>query len=177
MKKRTTQLFSFREAARSSQQDGFFIAQQVATATGVSERCLHYWDKSGLVSPTHSGDGAGVYRGYSRTEVLLISIIKRMRDAGVSLQRIRKAVPALRAALRRRSRRKPRVLTHGKHAFILIGGPPGSRDGQVLVDALEGGQLVLAISVGSVRAEVEPKLSDPKWRPRGALLCGCECRE
>jgi len=68
----------------------FFTVKQVVRATGVSERCLHHWDITKVVVPAKAADGAGVYRGYTREDMVCVSVVKRMRDAGVSLQRIRK---------------------------------------------------------------------------------------
>lgn len=149
----------------------FFTAQQVTMATGVSARCLHYWDTTGVVSPSVKARGAGVYRGYARADVIIVSIVKRMREAGVSLQRIRKAIPAIRATVRQAQARGQslRVRRHDGSVVIVLDGRPGAEQAQAIIDALRGGQLVLAIAVQSIRAEIEPKLSKPQWRPRGAL--------
>jgi hypothetical protein len=149
----------------------YFTAQQVVMATGITERCLHYWDGAGVVRPTKRGAGAGVYRGYSLEEVILVSIAKRMRDAGISLPRVRKAMPAIRKIVTaaRGAGRTPRLIVDGEHALLVVDGDADSAQ-DLVVDALRGGQLVLTVPVASVREAVRATLEDPGWRPRKASL-------
>ena len=140
-------------------------------ATGISERRLHYWDSAGVVRPSKRGGGAGVYRGYSLDEVVLISIAKRMRDAGISLQRIRRAMPVVLETVTaaRGAGRTPRLVVDGRHALLIVGDDTALTQ-RLIVDALHGGQLVLAVPVESVREAVQAKLRGPRWRPRRASL-------
>jgi DNA-binding transcriptional MerR regulator len=149
----------------------YFTAQQVVMATGISERRLHYWDSAGVVHPSKRGGGAGVYRGYSLDEVVLISIAKRMRDAGISLHRVRKAMPAIRktVSVARGAGRTPRLVVDGEHALLIVDGDAASAQ-ELVVDALNGGQLVLALPVASVREAVQATLADPRWHPRRTSL-------
>jgi DNA-binding transcriptional MerR regulator len=65
---------------------------------GVTYRQLDYWARTGLVVPTVRGArGSGSQRLYSFTDVLVLKVVKRLLDAGVSLQSIRLAVQHLRA--------------------------------------------------------------------------------
>src|SRR5680860_1236964 len=66
-------------------------------AAGITYRQLDYWARTGLVDPTVRGaTGSGTQRLYSFQDILLLKIIKRLLDAGVSLQQIRVAVHHLR---------------------------------------------------------------------------------
>lgn len=145
-----------------------FTAQQVVLATGVSERCLHHWDRTGVVRPSQAADGPGIYRGYSRADILCVSIVRRMRDAGISLQRIRKSARYISTAVNKTLSQGgiPGVRVQNGHPLILIKGANGYREAEALVDALKGGQLVLVLDLGPIASEVESRLGSPNWQPR-----------
>jgi DNA-binding transcriptional MerR regulator len=65
---------------------------------GITYRQLDYWARTGLVVPTVRGaSGSGSHRLYSFTDMRVLKVVKRLLDAGVSLQNIRLAVQHLRA--------------------------------------------------------------------------------
>src|SRR5438874_10918026 len=67
-------------------------------AAGITYRQLDYWARTGLVVPSVRGaSGSGSQRLYSFKDVLVLKVVKRLLDAGVSLQNIRLAVDHLRA--------------------------------------------------------------------------------
>jgi DNA-binding transcriptional MerR regulator len=60
---------------------------------------LDYWDRTGLVVPSiQSATGSGSQRLYSFRDILVLKLVKRLLDTGVSLQQIRIAVEQLKAA-------------------------------------------------------------------------------
>ena len=62
-------------------------------AAGITYRQLDYWARTGLVEPTVRGaTGSGSQRLYSFRDILILKVIKRLLDAGISLQQIRTAV-------------------------------------------------------------------------------------
>ena len=64
---------------------------------GITYRQLDYWARTGLVAPTiRSAHGSGSQRLYSFKDVLVLKVVKRLLDTGVSLQNIRVAVDHLR---------------------------------------------------------------------------------
>ena len=66
------------------------IACQVA---GISYRQLDYWARTELVRPSIRGaKGSGSQRLYSFKDILVLKIVKRLLDTGISLQNIRLAV-------------------------------------------------------------------------------------
>ena len=66
-------------------------------AAGITYRQLDYWARTGLVEPTVRGaTGSGTQRLYSFRDILLLKVIKRLLDTGISLQQIRIAVQHLR---------------------------------------------------------------------------------
>src|SRR5690349_24704001 len=67
-------------------------------AAGITYRQLDYWARTDLVVPTvRSAAGSGSQRLYSFKDILVLKVVKRLLDTGVSLQNIRLAVDALRA--------------------------------------------------------------------------------
>jgi DNA-binding transcriptional MerR regulator len=68
------------------------------TAAGITYRQLDYWARTGLVEPSvRAAQGSGTQRLYSFRDVLVLKVVKRLLDAGVSLQSIRAAVAHLRS--------------------------------------------------------------------------------
>ena len=68
-------------------------------AAGITYRQLDYWARTRLLEPSvRTAYPAGAQRLYSFRDVLLLKIVKRLLDAGVSLQNIRVAVAHLQAA-------------------------------------------------------------------------------
>ena len=72
---------------------GVFSRRQVANLTGLSSRQLSYWRKTGLVCPQTLT--AGGHARYSFTDLIALRTAKRLLDAHVSLQRIRKCLDSL----------------------------------------------------------------------------------
>lgn len=69
-----------------------FSTQSVAEMVGTTKRALQWWDEQGIITPTRFGRN----RTYTRGEVRMIALITQMREAGVSLQTIRRVLPDLR---------------------------------------------------------------------------------
>ena len=66
-------------------------------AAGITYRQLDYWARTGLVEPTiKNAAGSGSQRLYGFRDILVLKIVKRLLDTGVSLQNIRTAVDHLR---------------------------------------------------------------------------------
>ena len=67
------------------------------SAAGITYRQLDYWARTGLVAPSvRTATGSGTQRLYSFRDILVLKVVKRLLDTGVSLQNIRRAVDHLR---------------------------------------------------------------------------------
>ena len=67
------------------------------SAAGITYRQLDYWARTLLVEPSvRTASGSGTQRLYGFRDILVLKIVKRLLDAGVSLQNIRTAVDHLR---------------------------------------------------------------------------------
>jgi DNA-binding transcriptional MerR regulator len=119
---------------------------------GITYRQLDYWARTGLVEPTvRTAGGSGTQRLYSFRDVLLLKVIKRLLDAGVSLQQIRVAVHHLRE---RGTEDLTGVTLMSDGASVYE-----CRSPDEVIDLLQGGQGVFGIALGGVWREIEGSLS------------------
>ncbi len=122
-------------------------------AAGITYRQLDYWARTGLVEPTvRSAGGSGTQRLYSFRDILLLKVIKRLLDAGVSLQQIRTAIVHLRE---RGTDDLTRVTLMSDGASVYE-----CRSDHEVIDLLQGGQGVFGIAIGGVWREIEGSLSE-----------------
>ncbi len=120
-------------------------------AAGITYRQLDYWARTQLVEPTvRSATGSGTQRLYSFKDILLLKIIKRLLDAGVSLQQIRIAIDHLRV---RGTDDLTQVTLMSDGASVYE-----CRSADEVIDLLQGGQGVFGIAVGGVWKEIEGSL-------------------
>jgi DNA-binding transcriptional MerR regulator len=129
------------------------------SAAGITYRQLDYWARTGLVEPSiRPAHGSGTQRLYGFRDILVLKIVKRLLDAGISLQQIRQAV----SYLRHRGIAELATLTLvSDGATVYECASPGE-----VVDILAGGQGVFGIAVGKVWREVEGSLAElPGERP------------
>jgi len=126
-----------------------------AAAAGISYRQLDYWDRTGLVQPSVRGAaGSGSQRLYAFRDILVLKLVKRLLDTGVSLQQIRIAVEQLRAAGINDLARTT-LMSDGARVYLC------TTEDEV-IDLLGRGQGVFGIAVGKVLREVEASLVNIK---------------
>jgi len=75
----------------------FYQTRDVVEILWISRRQLQYWAQTELVLP--SARTPGGHRRYSFEDLVALKATKRLIDAGVSLQRIRKSIQSLRRTL------------------------------------------------------------------------------
>jgi DNA-binding transcriptional MerR regulator len=132
-------------------EDTGFRGPTACSAAGITYRQLDYWARTKLVEPTvRSAGGSGTQRLYSFKDILLLKIIKRLLDAGVSLQQIRIAVDHLRV---RGTDDLTQVTLMSDGASVYE-----CRSADEVIDLLQGGQGVFGIAVGGVWKEIEGSL-------------------
>lgn len=121
-------------------------------AAGITYRQLDYWARTGLVEPSvRPAFGSGTQRLYSFRDVVVLKIVKRLLDTGVSLQNIRTAVQHLRA---QDTPRLPRMTLMSDGAAVYECASPDE-----VANLLQGGQGIFGIAVGVVWRDVEDVLS------------------
>ncbi|MBO0832782.1 MAG: MerR family transcriptional regulator [Actinobacteria bacterium] len=122
-------------------------------AAGISYRQLDYWARTGLVEPSvRSASGSGTQRLYSFRDILVLKVVKRLLDTGISLQQIRSAVTHLRE---RGSANLAEVTLMSDGVSVYEFTSPDE-----VVDLLQGGQGVFAIALGRIWQEVEGSLAE-----------------
>ena len=124
-----------------------------AAAAGISYRQLDYWDRTQLVVPSiQTATGSGSQRLYSFRDILVLKLVKRLLDTGVSLQQIRIAVDQ-RAVAGISDLTNTTLMSDGARVYLCT-----SQD--EVIDLLGQGQGVFGIAVGRVLREVEATLVD-----------------
>jgi DNA-binding transcriptional MerR regulator len=122
------------------------------SAAGITYRQLDYWARTGLVEPSvRAAHGSGSQRLYSFRDILVLKVVKRLLDTGISLQQIRAAVQHLRD---RGSADLAQVtlMSDGVSVYECT-------SADEVVDLLAGGQGGFGIALGRVWREVEGDLA------------------
>ncbi|MFT4232493.1 MAG: MerR family transcriptional regulator [Leucobacter sp.] len=134
-------------------QDGGFKGATAARAAGISYRQLDYWARTGLVEPTVRGaQGSGSQRLYGFRDILVLKLVKRLLDTGISLQQIRTAVAQLREA-GVHDLSQTTLMSDGASVYLCT-------SSDEVIDLVSRGQGVFGIAVGKVLREVETSLVD-----------------
>lgn len=134
-------------------QEGGFKGATAARAAGISYRQLDYWARTGLVEPTVKGaKGSGSQRLYGFRDILVLKLVKRLLDTGISLQQIRTAVAQLHEA-GVHDLSQTTLMSDGASVYLCT-----SND--EVIDLVSRGQGVFGIAVGKVLREVETSLVD-----------------
>ena len=123
------------------------------SAAGITYRQLDYWARTGLVEPSvRSAHGSGSQRLYSFRDILVLKVVKRLLDTGVSLQNIRTAVEHLR----------DRGVDDLAQITLMSDGASvyECTSADEVIDLVQGGQGVFGIAVGRVWREVEGSLAE-----------------
>ncbi len=63
---------------------------EAASASGLSAKTIRYYEAACLITPAHRTEGG--YRVYTQADVVTLRFIKRARDLGFSIERIRRLV-------------------------------------------------------------------------------------
>src|SRR3954453_2149161 len=135
-------------------------------AAGITYRQLDYWARTGLVEPSvRPAGGSGTQRLYGFRDILVLKVVKRLLDTGVSLQQIRGAIHVLRAR-GVDDLAQINLMSDGASVYEC----PSSEE---VIDLLQGGQGVFGIALGRVWREVEGDLAEmPAVRAEDGLVAG-----
>ena len=128
----------------------------------ISYRQLDYWARTGLVRPSvRDAGGSGTQRLYSFEDLVVLRTIKKLLDAGVSLQRIRRAIGFLRDHLNREPQGVT-IMSDGSGIYAC-------ESPTEVMDLLQRGQGVFGIALDKVWTDVEGSL---KRSARAAARAG-----
>ncbi|RMF86534.1 MAG: MerR family transcriptional regulator [Nitrospinota bacterium] len=114
----------------TANQQGLFPAGQVVKLTGISRQTLHFWSATGFLQATQEAQGTGKWRLYSFKDIVALRTAKRLRDAGISLQGLRKVIATLQTV---------HNLEHPLAETYLV------TDGYDVYQVVEGGETLLSL--------------------------------
>jgi DNA-binding transcriptional MerR regulator len=141
----------FTDGLITLEDDHGYRGTAAARAAGISYRQLDYWARTGLVEPTVRGAaGSGSQRLYGFRDILVLKLVKRLLDTGISLQQIRTAVNQLRES-GVNDLAQTTLMSDGASVYLCT-----SND--EVIDLVSRGQGVFGIAVGKVLREVENSL-------------------
>ncbi len=132
--------------------DAGYRGTTACKAAGITYRQLDYWARTGLVEPgVRSATGSGTQRLYGFRDILVLKVVKRLLDTGVSLQQIRVAIEHLRG----------RGVDDLAEITLMSDGASvyECTSADEVIDLVQGGQGVFGIAVGRVWREVEGTLA------------------
>ena len=133
--------------------DAGYRGAVAARAAGITYRQLDYWARTERVEPTVRGaSGSGTQRLYGFRDILVLKLVKRLLDTGISLQQIRTAVNQLRES-GVDDLPQTTLMSDGASVYLCT-----SND--EVIDLVSRGQGVFGIAVGKVLHEVESTLVD-----------------
>jgi DNA-binding transcriptional MerR regulator len=131
---------------------------------GITYRQLDYWARTALVAPSiRTAHGSGSARLYSFKDVLVLKVVKRLLDTGVSLHNIRVAVEHLR---KRGVADLARITLFSDGTTVYECTSP-----EEVVDLLQGGQGVFGIAVSGAMREISGTIHEfPAERADGGTV-------
>jgi DNA-binding transcriptional MerR regulator len=117
---------------------GGYRGPQVCKIVGITYRQLDYWARTDLVRPSVcDANGSGTQRLYSWPDLIELKVVKKLLDAGVSLQRARRAIEYLRDNIGENVAAANLILDGSRSVL--------AHTGDQIVDLLRAGQGVLNI--------------------------------
>ena len=131
-----------------------FGRKAVVDLIGVSGRQVDYWATTGVVRPSvKSAAGKGSRREYSFKDLVALKMAKKLKDEGISLQKIRRALAFLRKHFPdlKQPLAELRFLTDGATVYV-------GRDREKISDTLNQGQLVFSLALGEIIQELQGEL-------------------
>jgi DNA-binding transcriptional MerR regulator len=153
-----------RGSGESLSDDIGFRGPVACSAAGITYRQLDYWARTSLVEPSvRSASGSGTQRLYGFRDILVLKVVKKLLDTGISLQQIRAAVQHLRD---RGTEDLAQVTLMSDGVSVYECTSPDE-----VVDLLAGGQGVFGIALGRVWQEVAGELAElPSVREEDGLI-------
>jgi DNA-binding transcriptional MerR regulator len=122
-------------------------------AAGITYRQLDYWARTALVEPSvRAAHGSGSQRLYSFRDILVLKVVKRLLDTGISLQQIRAAVDHL-SDRGTSDLARLTLMSDGVTVYECT-------SADEVVDLLAGGQGVFGIALGRIWQEVDGTLAE-----------------
>ena len=130
-----------------------YTGPEVCKITGITYRQLDHWTTSSLIKASiRNLKGSGFHRIYSFQDIIQIKLVNKLREAGVSLQKIRIALKNIEKVLGQNINLSDvSVFSDGNSIYVIS-------DNDQMIDLLKKGQAVFGISLGPVHVEAEAQI-------------------
>ena len=130
-----------------------YTGPEVCKITGITYRQLDHWTTSSLIKASiRNLKGSGFHRIYSFQDIIQIKLVNKLREAGVSLQKIRIALQNIESVLGQNINLSDvSIFSDGKSIYVIT-------DNDLMIDLLKKGQAVFGISLGPVQVEAEAEI-------------------
>jgi hypothetical protein len=127
-----------------------YTGPEVCNITGISYRQLDHWTSTKLVDASiRNIKGSGYHRIYSFQDIIKIKLVKKLREAGVSLQKIRLALKNIKQILGKNINLSDvSLFSDGKSIYVIT-------SNNEMLDLIKQGQAVFGISLGPIHTETE----------------------
>ncbi|MCA9694054.1 MAG: MerR family transcriptional regulator [Nannocystaceae bacterium] len=132
-----------------------YSIREVARLFELPESRLRYWAQTGFLRPTLRVDGRAFY---SFRDLIGIKVARELLDAGLSLQRVRRSLDALRLKLPDVDEPLASLRIRSEHERVIV------EDSAAAFEATTG-QCLLDFSVESLREQVAQVLALPRREP------------
>ena len=129
----------------------YYRSREACKIIGLSYRQLDYYDRTDIVKPSiNNGEGYGSRRMYGFNDLLKLKVIKKLLEAGVSLQKIRKAKKYLEenGNGKDNSFLKVTLISDGSSVYAC-------NSDKAIIDTLKSGQGVFGIALGKVYEDLK----------------------
>ncbi|MGB8344464.1 MAG: MerR family transcriptional regulator [Ktedonobacteraceae bacterium] len=137
----------------SDKTDRTYSTHEIAEMSGFSIRQLGYWAKQGIIVPgVQQAHGSGTRKRYSFDDLLQLRFVRRLKNHGWSVQKIREAITKLREIMDDPQVLQRAIPIHGAGTILAI---CKTKEGErILLDCLDaGGQQVMWILLWTLQEE------------------------
>ena len=130
-----------------------YTGPEVCKITGISYRQLDHWTTSKLVEASiRNIKGSGFHRIYSFNDIVLVKLVNKLRDAGISLQKIRIALSNVKSIIgQSKNISDVTIFSDGSSIYVIT-------ENDQMIDLLKKGQAVFGISLGPFQNETEAEI-------------------
>ena len=130
-----------------------YTGPEVCNITGISYRQLDHWTTTKLIEASiRNIKGSGFHRLYSFQDILKVKLVNKLREAGISLQKIRIALSNVNKIIGKNINITDiSIFSDGQSIYVIT-------DKDEMLDLLKKGQAVFGISLGPVHTETEAEI-------------------
>ena len=130
-----------------------YTGPEVCNITGISYRQLDHWTTTNLIEASiRNIKGSGFHRIYSFQDILKVKLVNKLREAGISLQKIRIALSNVNKIIGKNINITDiSIFSDGQSIYVIT-------DKDEMLDLLKKGQAVFGISLGPVHTETEAEI-------------------